>query len=320
MSNHNLPAHGQSLLSISVVVLTFNRIASLSALLAELSALRYPNLEILVVDNFSDIPASTLQASFPEVIFLRSPANLGTTGRNIGMARATGEVVICLDDDINGLTDSSLETVSRLFQSDDVAGVNFKVVEAVTGRITNWVHHKEVETHADKSFETYEITEGAVAFRTKIAAKAGFYPESFFISHEGPDLAFRIMNLGYRITYTPEISVTHAYSPLGRTSWRNYYFDTRNTFWLVARNCPAKFGSLLLIRQVGSMLIYSIRDGYLLWWLRGVRDGIRGWRTAWQQRIPMSPSTMQRIRELDAGRPGVVYLLRKRLFQRGIRI
>lgn len=320
MSTENDNFHGNSHLSISIVVLTFNRIESLKTLLSELTSLRYPHLEILVVDNFSDTPASTLKASFPRVEFLRSPANLGTTGRNIGMEKASGEIVICLDDDINGLTDESLRNVSRIFQKEDIAGVNFKVVEAVTGRITNWVHHKAVETHSDKSFDTYEITEGAVAFRTGIAKKAGFYPESFFISHEGPDLAFRIMNLGYRIIYTPEIAVTHAYSPLGRTSWRNYYFDTRNTFWLVARNCPVAFGSLLLVRQVGSMLLYSIRDGYLLWWLRGVRDGLLGWPAAWKQRVAMSPTTMQRIRQLDAGRPGIVYLLRKRLFQRGIRI
>jgi GT2 family glycosyltransferase len=159
-----------------------------------------------------------------------------------------------------------------------------------------------------------------VAFRREIAEQAGFYPDSFFISHEGPDLAFRIMELGYTIEYNPAISVIHAYSPLARTSWRNYYYDTRNTFWLVARNCPLPFSLALLIRQNGAMFIYSIRDGFFLWWLRGVWDGLRGLPQAFRERRKMSPATMRRIAQIDEGRPSIVYLLKKRLFQRGIKI
>jgi GT2 family glycosyltransferase len=301
-------------------VLTYNRIESLNLLLSELSQLRYPHLEIIVVDNCSEVPAASLATTYPSVVFIRSPDNIGTGGRNIGMSRAAGEIVVCLDDDVTGLTDDALWKLGPMFQEPAIAGICFKVIEAVTGNITNWVHHKPVEHFADTTFATYEITEGAVAFRNSVAAAAGYYPESFFISHEGPDLAFRIMELGYDIIYSPAISVIHAYSPLARASWRNYYFDTRNTLWLVARNTPFVFGCKLLIRQLGAMFIYSIRDGFFLWWLRGVRDGLRGWSRAMRERKRLSGATMKRIREIDADRPSLVYLLRKRLFQRGIKI
>lgn len=307
-------------IGISVVVLTYNRLESLRSLLAELSSLSYPNLEILVVDNCSETPADSLASSFRRVTFLRAPGNLGTGGRNIGMARATGELVVCLDDDVGGLNDDALWRLGSLFREPHVAAVCFKVIEAVTGSITNWVHHRPVERFSGSTFETYEITEGAVAFRRTVVAAAGYYPESFFISHEGPDLAFRIMELGYTVIYSPEISVTHAYSPLARTSWRNYYYDTRNTFWLVARNCPWLFGTRLLIRQVGAMCVYALRDGYLRWWARGVRDGVRGFPKAIRERRRLSPGTMRRIAEIDSARPGLLYLVRKRLFQRGIKI
>ncbi|HEY6644780.1 glycosyltransferase family 2 protein [Povalibacter sp.] len=306
--------------AISVVVLTYNRIESLTLLLGELSQLRYPGLEIIVVDNCSEVPAASLAATYPSVTFIRSPGNIGTGGRNIGMSRAAGEIVVCLDDDVTGLTDEALWKLGPMFQDPVIAGICFKVIEAVTGNITNWVHHKPVERFADATFATYEITEGAVAFRNQVAAAAGYYPESFFISHEGPDLAFRIMELGYDVVYNPAISVIHAYSPLARTSWRNYYFDTRNTLWLVARNTPFAFGCKLLIRQLGAMFIYSIRDGFFLWWLRGVRDGLCGWNKAMRERRKLSRATMKRIAEIDADRPSLAYLLRKRLFQRGIRI
>ena len=306
--------------SISVVVLTFNRLESLRALLAELCVLSYPRLELIVVDNCSEVPAATLAPSYEKVIFVRSPDNLGTAGRHLGMARATGDIIVCLDDDVSGLTDAALWKLGPLFADASIGGINFKVLEAVTGNVTNWVHHKAVEHYADSKFATYEITEGAVAFRREVVAAAGYYPESFFLSHEGPDLAFRIMELGSDVVYDPAIEVIHAYSPLARTSWRNYYFDTRNTLWLVARNCPLGFGTQLLIRQTGSMLLYSLRDGFFLWWLRGVRDGLKGLRQAIRERKKLSSSTMRKIAAIDADRPGVVYLLRKRLFQRGIKI
>lgn len=311
---------GTAPVSVSVVVLTYNRIESLRALLQELCALSYPALEIIVVDNRSEIPAASLASTFERVVFVLSPGNIGTGGRNIGMARATGEIVVCLDDDVSALTDASLWKLGPLFADPAVGGICFKVIEAQTGKITNWVHHKPVERFADEVFQTYEITEGAVAFRREVAAAAGFYPEHFFISHEGPDLAFRIMELGFTVEYNPAISVIHAYSPLARTSWRNYYFDTRNTLWLVARNCPFWFGAKMLARQLGGMLIYSIRDGFLLWWLRGIRDGLRGLPQALRERRKLSSVTMKKVAFIDRDRPGILYLLRKRLFQRGIKI
>jgi GT2 family glycosyltransferase len=313
-------ADGATPLPVSVVVLTYNRIDSLRSLLQELSQLTYPRLEIIVVDNCSDVPAATLACDYKKVIFLRSPGNIGTGGRNIGMAHATGDIVVCLDDDVSALTDESLWKIESLFADRTIGGVCFKVIDAQTGKIINWVHHKPVERFVDTRFPTYEITEGAVAFRREVAAAAGYYPERFFISHEGPDLAFRIMELGYTIEYNPAISVVHAYSPLARTSWRNYYYDTRNTLWLVARNCPARFGANLLVTQLGGMLIYSIRDGFLLWWLRGVWDGLRGLPQALRERRKLSPATMRKIADIDSDRPSVVYLLRKRLFQRGIKL
>jgi GT2 family glycosyltransferase len=307
-------------LAISIVVLTYNRLESLRGLLTELATLTYPDLEIIVVDNFSEVPADTLQPTFPKARFLRSPSNLGTGGRNIGMAEARGEIVVCLDDDVGGLTDEALWKLGPMFANPKIAGVCFKVIEAQTGRITNWVHHKPVEKFADARFPTYEITEGAVAFRRDVAARAGFYPASFFISHEGPDLAFRIMELGYDIEYDPSISVIHAYSPLARASWRNYYYDTRNTFWLVARNCPFFFGMAILIRQNGAMLIYSVRDGFVRWWLRGLWDGLRGLPAAFRERKTLSRDTMRKIAYIDHERPGILHMLQKRLFQRGIKI
>lgn len=306
--------------AVSIVILTFNRNDHLERLLQELDQLTFPALEIIVVDNASRVPATEVADRFDSVRVIRSPENLGATGRNLGLRAATGAIAITLDDDVRGLTDAAIRRIVDLFADPTLAAVNFKVIEDGTGKITNWVHHREVEKFADTAFETYEITEGAVALRCAALDRSGLYPDRFFISHEGPDLAYRLIDAGYRVTYDPQIAVIHAYAPAGRASWRNYYFDTRNTFWLAFRNLPVLYGTRLVLRQSAAMLIYSIRDGFFLWWLRGVRDGIGGSLQSLRERRRISKSTIRKLREIDRHRPGVIYLVRKRLLQRGIKI
>src|SRR5579862_2959566 len=245
-----------SRLTFSIVVLTFNRNHLLQCLLMELEEFARVGVQIIVVDNASTIPAEHVTRLHPAVTLIRAPTNLGAAGRNLGFEEATGDVVICLDDDIRGLNRDALEQLPAIFADNDVGAVNFRVLEEGTGRVVNWVHHRRLEQFCLTTFETYEITEGAVAFRRSVLSRVGGYPQTFFLSHEGPDLAFRIMNEGWQVIYSPAVAVTHSFAPEGRTSWRNYYYDTRNTLWLAARNLPLGYGAWLVFRQSGAMLLY----------------------------------------------------------------
>lgn len=295
------------------MVLTFNRNHLLERLLIDLQMFGETGAQIVLVDNASSVPAETVARRHPHVTLIRSPRNLGAAGRNLGFNAATGDIVICLDDDVYGLSPDALDRLEELFGESSVGAVNFKVLEEGTGRVANWVHHRSVEEYANAAFDTYEITEGAVAFRRSILQRVGGYPVTFFLSHEGPDLAFRIMNHGARVIYTPVVSVTHSFAPEGRPSWRRYYYDTRNTLWLSARNLPLGYGFRVVARQSLAMLLYSLRDGYFRWWAKGIWDGMLGFRAAWSERRPLSQETMGRIRQIDSYRPPLLYLLRRRL-------
>jgi GT2 family glycosyltransferase len=304
-------------LSFSIVVLTFNRNYLLERLLADLRVFAQSKAQIIVVDNASETPASAVTQAHPEVTLIRAPKNLGAAGRNLGIDVATGDVVVCLDDDVYELSRDALDRLEEIFADKSIGAVNFKVTEEGTGRIVNWVHHRSVEEYSGKMFETYEITEGAVAFRRSTLMRTGGYWEEFFLSHEGPDLAFRIMNEGARVIYSPALRVTHAFAPEGRAPWRKYYYDTRNTFWLAARNLPLIYGWRLVTRQSLAMLLYALRDGHAIWWAKGLRDGLLGMRVAFAQRRVLSQEAMRRVRTIDTFRPPLIYMLRRRLFTRG---
>ena len=306
---------------ISVVILTYQRSRLLKQLLDSLAPLRYRPLEFIVVDNHSDEDVTTVvRAEFPEVRVIALPENRGAVGRNAGIDAASGEIIVTLDDDIFGLSDAHLHALASAFADPRLGAVCFKVLDAEGKKMSDWCHHYPVETHADREFVTNDLPEGAVAFRRATLAVTGAYPETFFISHEGPDLACRILDHGFEVRYLPGIAVTHHHSRQGRVSWRRYYYDTRNTLWLAVRNYPFGYGLRYVLIGVGAMLVYALRDGYFRYWLKGVADGLRGVGPALKTRKCLAPKTMALMREIDRHRPGFFEMARKRLFQREVRI
>ena len=307
---------------VTITVLTFNRGSLLKDLINDLIKLTYSPLEIIIVDNHSeDDTQQLMRKEFSSIIYERTHKNLGVAARNIGIQKASGDIIITIDDDIRGLTDVHIVELLNLFKDRAMLGaVNFKVLDHVNYKICNWVHHRAHEEFSAQEFQTYEITEGAVAFRKAALKKTGNYPEAFFLSHEGPDLAFRLLDHGFDVIYSPKIEVIHFHSQLGRKSWFRYYYDSRNQLWLAARNLPASYAIIYLSRGLISMLVYSIRDGFFRYWLKGVVDGLRGMGAALTQRRVLKLKTLQRIKALDKSRPSLAYMIRTRLAKKEVRL
>lgn len=304
--------------AVSVVVLTYNRHESLREMLLQLRTdLASVEFECIVVDNSTqNDTAIMIAAQFPELRYIKNERNVGIAARNIGVRSSSGEVVVTLDDDIQGLSAYSLDLIRRRFEDDPRLGaLNFQVVQHYSGKICNWVHHRPIADAADQ-FITYEITEGAVAFRRDVFIRAGSYYEGFFISHEGPDLAYRIMNLGFNVEYDGRISVRHKHEKRGREDWRFYYYDTRNQFYLAARNMPFFYSLKYLFFGLSSMAVYALRDRQFRAWLRGVGDGLVNFRTVLKTRNSWTPETRRIVKLVDAYRPSTLHMIKVRLLQR----
>ena len=66
--------------------------------------------------------------------------------------------------------------------------------------------------------------------------------------------------------------------------------------------------------------MYSVRDGFLGSYLKGIRDGVRSWREIHADRTPWTDATRALCREIDRNKPGFLYMVRKRLFRKGVQI
>ena len=312
----------QNSIIFTIAVLTYNRKDVLAELLPDLAKIDRDYLEILVVDNGSiDGTREFVSTTFPEFRLISLERNLGIVGRNKALISARGKYTITLDDDILGLNKAALNHIRTLFESNPAIGaICFKVSDFYSGVVCNWCHPNRPEEFSDRFFETCEITEGAVAFRNEMLDQIGLYPERYFISHEGSDLAARILDHGYEIYYTPAVAVRHKYALEGRKRWRRYYYDTRNSFWLAIRNYRFMFAIAYLTKRIPITLIYSLRDGFVLHWVRAIKDAMSELPEMINQRRPISVETERKIRRLNRSRPGLFYYMQKRLFSKEVRI
>lgn len=309
-------------LTASLVILTYKRKQLLISLLDGIWQLKDALKEIIIVDNQSEEGLKEeLQVKFPAISVMALEQNLGTEGRNVGIKAATSDVVILLDDDVFDLSPEEIEKILLRFESDGrLAALCFKVIHAETGLLINWCHHKPKEIFSECFFETYEITEGAVAIRREAFLAVGGFPGSFFISHEGPDLALRLIDAGNSVWYEPGVVVKHHQSTLGRASWRRYYFDTRNVIWLAIRNYPPLFALKFLFIQLSAMFVYSLRDGFLRYYLKAIFDAFGAMNVVRKERKVISDATKEKIVELSIEDESFLTKLKKRLFKTGVGI
>jgi O-antigen biosynthesis protein len=94
-----LPLATKSWPKISVIVCTYYGEATLRACLTSLQSLRYPDYEVLVIDDGSGEEVSKIAQDFPSVRYIRQDHAGLSVARNRGAAGALGEILAYTDDD-----------------------------------------------------------------------------------------------------------------------------------------------------------------------------------------------------------------------------
>lgn len=299
--------------SVSVVILTYRRVEELLATLATVAAQEWPGLDVVVVNNEEDDAGNLAAARFPAVRVVEMGGNVGTAARNDGVAAALGEIVITIDNDVHLVGADFIHRVAAFFAGKPGAGcVVFSVLTPegeLSGR--DWCHPRRAGVWSERDFETTHISEGACAFRREAFLAAGGYDREFFIGHEGPDLWARLFKAGVETWYCPSLKVLHFASPAARPGWRAFYYNTRNNVLLAHAHWPFLPMVGYLSTYTTMMLYYALREGGLVPFARGLRDGMTMAKR--RPRAPFDRSQMARLRELWRHKPGLVSKIAKHL-------
>jgi GT2 family glycosyltransferase len=198
------------------------------------------NVDIVVVGNGAkpeDLPG--------DVRVLALPENIGIpAGRNAGIGEVAGDLVLFLDDDAYLASEDFLLRAATMFDDDPALGVVQPRVLDPEGGPTprRFVPRLRVGNPA-RSSDVVALWEGTCLARRSALDAAGPWPAEFFYMHEGIDLTWRVMEAGYTVRYSADLSTYHpAVAPERHVEGR--YFSARNRVWLARRNLPVVVGAL----------------------------------------------------------------------------
>jgi GT2 family glycosyltransferase len=287
---------------LSCVIVTMgDRPAELDRAVASAAGLRGDGVDVVVVGNGADAPPVPGELG-GAVTAVRLPQNVGVpAGRNAGLAACAGDVVLFLDDD-GWYPDPGLgEHVSSRFAADpSLAVLSFRVVDPEGGPGARWHVPRLRAGDPGRSSVVTTFAGGACAIRRSAYQEAGGLPALFFYGHEETDLAWRLLDRGYRLEYDAGARMCHPALPNARhAAW--YRLDGRNRVLLARRNLPWLLAGAYLLDWLALTAARERSASALRAWLTGFAEG---WRMDPGHRHPISVRTAWRMTR--AGRPPVI--------------
>jgi GT2 family glycosyltransferase len=196
-------------------------------------------------------------------------------GRNAGVPHVKGDLLFFLDDDAELASDDALERVAQRFADPRLGLLQLRVVARGNVRPRrDWVPRLRVGDPA-RSSDVTAVWEGAVAIPRGVFELVGGWPAEFRHAHEGIDLAWRVMDAGYRVRYAGDLAVLHPAQSDPMPHPYSAYYGARNRVWLARRHLPLALG-VLYVAGFALRTLTRLRSRRALQEAaRGYRDGIR---------------------------------------------
>ncbi|MFZ0427629.1 MAG: glycosyltransferase family 2 protein [Acidobacteriota bacterium] len=282
---------------VLAVCVNWNGAEVLPPTLAALRADRYPNLEVLVVDNASSDGSAALAEESGAVLRLDDNRGYGAAinaAVRIGLAQTNGpdyflvmnNDVLVVEDTVTRLVDSALRRGPGVYGPKVLRASAPAHLEAAWGRITH--------SHVLARFEAANALDGAHWSKTRevplllgsillidrrVFERCGLFDERFFMYHEEVDFLYRARLAGLASFFCPDARAYHVGGhSTRRDPSRKIYWIRRNTVLFLRKHrvSRARWGYFAL--TFAASLVFNalgFRWGRLRPLIRGVLDGTR---------------------------------------------
>jgi GT2 family glycosyltransferase len=241
-------------MTATVIVVTLSRPDCVRRCLNCLLAQEPRPDQIIVVDASADDLTKIATAEFPGVVYLKNDNGFGrmTASRNIGLKRATGELIAFVDDDA---------FARPMWLANLLATYEEKNVGAVGGRACNGLPGEEsmgvseigqlksngtltgnFAADSGQVIEVDHVMGCNMSYRRQTLADLGGFREDYpGISgvREDSDMCVRVRQLGQRVLFNPAAIVDHIGAPQAvgkRFDARYEFYIQRNHMTLLVRN------------------------------------------------------------------------------------
>ncbi|WP_175545171.1 glycosyltransferase family 2 protein [Variovorax sp. OV329] len=204
-------------MKLSMVMSTRGRTDEVLHFIDALAALEPGGFELIIVDQNPDgrvrKACSALEPGFPLQV-IASPMSKGLSrGRNLGLAKASGEILCFPDDDCT----YPPELIAKVLQCFEATGADIVCGRAAApdGRSINGRFEARAQRVDLQNVFTTQI-EWVVFFRRRVFEAIGGYDDAIGVgadtpwqSCEGPELTIRALRGGFSAWYDPEIFAHH---------------------------------------------------------------------------------------------------------------
>ncbi|MFH1781377.1 MAG: glycosyltransferase family 2 protein [Patescibacteria group bacterium] len=238
---------------VSAVIFCWNRKDDLRITLEKVQDNPYPNLEIIVVDNGStDGTAQMVKEQFPKARLTCLPENIGIAAGNVGFKQAKGKYILVLDDDSYPASKAIFRSIEEMEKDRKLGIVTFNIYDPTTNQPIPRSHRPPSAVPV----ETFSFTGCGVILRKDVFSQVGFYPEENFLYQNELQPSVRILDMGYKIKFYPEIIAYHKFSPKHRANKRDILYGTRNNLLFIWKHLPF---IRAIITSNGVLFIYGAR-------------------------------------------------------------
>lgn len=242
---------------VSIVILSWNTKKETGDCLESVRKLKYPNKEIIVVDNGSSDGSKDYLSQLKDIVYINLPKNAGFTGGQlVAFENAKGKYVALINSDAV-VDEDWLSIAVATIQSD-------KSIGAVGGRAYNWQDDQKPHD-IDNNFYSYQIVNPYRGYATTLNTgekqvevdsisgagvlisraaieKVGYFDNRFFAYFEETDLFARMIRAGYKIVYESSMHTWHkiAQSTKDKPFFYLYHMH-RNRFMYAMKNFDKKY-------------------------------------------------------------------------------
>jgi GT2 family glycosyltransferase len=207
--------------AVSVVICSNNGARTISDCLQGLRRVRYPNFEVIVVDDGSTDETAAIAGRFGARV-IQTPNRGLSNARNTGLEAASGEIVAYLDDDAWPDPDWLLHLVSAL-TADGCAGAGGpNLPPAGDGAIADCVASAPGgPSHVLLSDQVAEHLPGCnLAVRKESLQAVGGFDPQFRAAGDDVDICWRLQQTGQHLAFAPAAVVWHHRRNSLRAYWR----------------------------------------------------------------------------------------------------
>tara|TARA_B100002019_G_C21035786_1_gene481928 strand:- start:1 stop:714 length:714 start_codon:yes stop_codon:yes gene_type:complete len=208
----------------------------------------YPDLEVLVVSD-TETPSSaipqTLENLDVSTIPFPHPFNFAAKC-NLGAVKASGEILIFLNDDIEPVSEDWIQTLVAHLEPEDTGIVGPMLIydnglvqsaghinpgPVIFGRGESPLSKHGYGMPLWINRETSGLTGACVAMRRTTFYEVGGFSELFPNNYNDVDLCYKLQLAGYRCLWTPDATLYHFESKSRETPIEDWERDLASKYW-----------------------------------------------------------------------------------------